>query len=61
MMNLAMLAKLGWRILIKKDSLWVKVLMCKYVKDELTPEKLLKKTSSSNAWRGIIATSSMLI
>ena len=48
-MNLALMAKLGWRLLKEKGSLWAKVLTSKYTKGEINPAKLIKRQHASNA------------
>ncbi|KAL7228890.1 hypothetical protein ACSBR2_007559 [Camellia fascicularis] len=57
--NLALLAKLGWKILIKKDCLWVKVLEAKYFSNS-DLFSYSKKKSASHIWRGILQTRAIL-
>ena len=52
-MNKALMAKLNWRLLVEKKSLWAKVLLKKYVRGEVDLCKLVSKQCSSNAWKGI--------
>ena len=59
-MNIAMLAKLGWRFCFDQDSLWVQVMAGKYAKGSPSLHRLVHKHSSSNCWRGIVAASMLL-
>jgi hypothetical protein len=54
--NLALVSKLGWKLLTKTDSLWVSQLHCKYLKSctFLSPPSL--SSSSSWLWKGILKT-----
>ena len=52
-MNLALMAKLGWRLILEGDSLWARILAIKYVRGEINLGKITKKHGSSNVWRGI--------
>ena len=52
--NLAIMAKLGWRFLTNKKDLWVCVLQGKYVKGNMEIHKLIRKQHSSNAWQSIV-------
>ena len=45
-MNLAFLAKLGWRLISEKD--WAMALIRKYIRGEITFYKLVRKQNSSN-------------
>ncbi|KAL7252308.1 hypothetical protein ACSBR1_014034 [Camellia fascicularis] len=57
--NLALLAKLGWKILNKEDCLWVKVLEAKYFSDSDLFSYSFKK-SASHILRGILQTRAIL-
>lgn len=46
--NIATLAKLNWRLLEEKYSLWDKILMAKYCPSGLASENALTNWSSSN-------------
>lgn len=48
-LNLALIAKLGWRFLNEKDGLWSKVLLSKYVRPSSTTV-----VACSNVWAGVI-------
>lgn len=47
-MNLAFLAKVGWRMLHEEDSLWVQMLRGKYVWSELELDKFMNRDAASN-------------
>ena len=53
--NLALMTKLGWRLITEKDNLWAKTLTSKYMRGEVETAKFIYKKQSSNAWRGIVA------
>ncbi|XP_019189720.1 PREDICTED: uncharacterized protein LOC109184127 [Ipomoea nil] len=57
--NTAFLAKLGWRMRTEQDRLWIRVLMAKYPAMNSRELRDLKRPSS-NAWKGICATSSFV-
>ena len=59
-MNLALMAKLGWRVLIGRNNLWEEVLISKYMKGEAGLYKLLEKKGASNVWREIVSAASIL-
>ena len=59
-MNLALTEKLGWRPILKGDSMWTRILASKYVREEINLDKLIKKHGSSNAWRGISSATDLL-
>ena len=50
--NKASITKLGWRILIDKDSIWVRIMDDKYVRDNFF--RALKKDGDSIMWKEII-------
>lgn len=54
-MNMAFIAKLGWRLLNERDALWVCVMRDKYVKHEnIVFEDIKEHNKVSNAWRGMM-------
>lgn len=53
-MNKALLAKLGWRLLHEKTSLWVQVVSCKYKVGDLQDVAWTKaKSNWSSTWRSM--------
>ena len=58
--NIAFMAKLGWKILTDKKDLWTQVLTSKYIRGKVTPEKFMRKRGTSNAWNGIAEANSLL-
>ncbi|KAA3472427.1 reverse transcriptase [Gossypium australe] len=52
--NLTSLAKLGWRFLIEKETLWARVLAEKYKVKDGSPRSLKNKHGQSPTWRGIV-------
>ncbi|KAG7564477.1 Ribonuclease H-like superfamily [Arabidopsis suecica] len=53
-MNKALLAKLGWRLLHEKTSLWVRVVSCKYKVGDLQDVAWTKaKSNWSSTWRSV--------
>ena len=59
-MNLAFMAKKGWRLLTHQDKLWAKVLMSKYIKGMVSPENVVKKRRACNAWQGVVAAKALI-
>ena len=53
-LNIAFMAKLGWRFLSTENDLWARVLQAKYMKGEMDLAKIKMKPSSSIVWRGIV-------
>ena len=53
-MNLALMAKLGWKLILESDGLWTRILASKYVRGNINLDKLTKKNGSSNAWRAYL-------
>uniref|UniRef100_A0A2N9GVI8 Reverse transcriptase domain-containing protein n=1 Tax=Fagus sylvatica TaxID=28930 RepID=A0A2N9GVI8_FAGSY len=49
--NIALLAKLNWRVMEESDSLWAKTLVSKYCPNGIMDEKLVTKRSGSNNWK----------
>ena len=41
--NIAFMAKLGWRLLTNKDELWAKMLTSKYIRGSVVPDKIIRK------------------
>ncbi|XP_062021310.1 uncharacterized protein LOC133737845 [Rosa rugosa] len=55
MMNQALLAKTGWRLLQQEQGLWAQALNKKYLKDDCIMQKLTSPfPSSSSTWKGIL-------
>lgn len=54
-LNMALLSKLGWRLLNEENNTWAKVLTCKYMKSEAQVMNIKRKRSDSNVWKGICA------
>lgn len=52
-MHKALLAKLGWRMITRKDELWAKMLRNKYGLMEDGPVVFRKKQRASSTWRGL--------
>ncbi|OMO98116.1 hypothetical protein COLO4_14116 [Corchorus olitorius] len=59
-MNMALLAKLGWRLIEENDKLWARVIHGKYLKSQdllsATPSKTM-----SHGWRSILAGREVLV
>jgi hypothetical protein len=51
--NIALLAKLNWRVMEESDSLWAKTLVSKYYPNGIMDEKLVTRRSGSNNWKGL--------
>lgn len=51
-MNMAFMAKMGWRIEKEKDKLWVHVLSHKYNGGNEGINGIVEKQGSSNIWKG---------
>ena len=60
-MNLAFMAKLGWRLIAEEENLWAQVILSKYVKGRVDISKLVKKKGTSHAWKGIASTEDILL
>ena len=58
-MNLAFLAKLCWRMLKEKESLWVRVVSQKYIHNVAKVNSFKPKASSSNVWQGLCRAASV--
>ena len=54
-MNLAFLAKMGWRLITEPEKLWAKILHAKCARGKMDFSKLEKKRNASNAWKGMVA------
>lgn len=52
-MNLAITAKMGWRIIKEPESLWVKVVTGKYLQGKTKVDNFKPKQGASNLWKGI--------
>ena len=59
-MNIAFMAKLGWRLFTESDKLWENILTPKYVRGSLDISKIERKKNSSNAWQGLVAATNIL-
>lgn len=51
--NLALLAKLNWRLYMEKDALWAKVILNKYCSQTRSKSKDLDKLPFSITWKAI--------
>ena len=51
--NLALLAKLNWRVMEDPDSLWAKTLIAKYCPNDIMDERLGTHRSGSSNWKGL--------
>ena len=60
-MNLAFMAKVGWRLIVENQSLWAQVLTCKYIKGDIDITKLTNKPASSNLWKGVASAADILL
>lgn len=54
-MNKAFLAKLVWRVLTNRNSLWAQVLVGKYMHGKAHTENLNSMPRASNLWRGMVS------
>ncbi|XP_031099806.1 uncharacterized protein LOC116004005 [Ipomoea triloba] len=54
-MNMAFMAKLGWRLQKERDTLWVRTLTTKYSESGCHSRAGVRRGSFSNAWKGILA------
>ncbi|CAL1383991.1 unnamed protein product [Linum trigynum] len=54
--NIAYLMKLGWAFLNKSNGLWIRVMQGKYFKMNATGDMVMKKSSYSRLWKGIVDT-----
>ncbi|KAL5762377.1 hypothetical protein ACOSP7_018641 [Xanthoceras sorbifolium] len=52
--NQALLAKASWRLMKDEESLWSKVISCKYIKGRSLVEAVNDKGRKSSVWRGIL-------
>ncbi|VFQ81409.1 unnamed protein product [Cuscuta campestris] len=52
-MNIAFVAKLGWRLLNERDSLWARVLISKYARHRTGKDMFQSTKGDSNVWKGI--------
>jgi len=52
--NSAQRAKLGWRVITERESLWSRVLRTKYNKGRANLEAFSVKSTDSHTWRGIV-------
>lgn len=57
--NVALMSKLGWKLLCKDNCLWVRVLESKYLKN-VNFLSYSGKRSSSHIWRGVLKTRDVL-
>ena len=51
--NLALLAKLNWRVMEDPNSLWANTLIAKYCPNGIMDESLRSRRSGSSNWRGL--------
>lgn len=54
MRNFALVTKLGWRMLIEGDKLWVRVLKGKYGWNTSVYEAVTTRVNCTNTWRAIV-------
>lgn len=52
-MNIAFLAKVGWRLIYQKNELWARVITAKYMRKEGDVHRFKEKHGSLNLWKGI--------
>lgn len=52
-MNLALLAKLGWRLITEHNSLWAKVMGAKYMHARHEVSNFIAKQEASTTWKGL--------
>ncbi|XVF75341.1 hypothetical protein PTKIN_Ptkin13bG0180300 [Pterospermum kingtungense] len=60
-MNLAFMAKLGWRMLNERNTPWVRVLEAKYIHHDINLHSFQSKHMSSNVWKGISRVATTLV
>lgn len=53
-MNMALVAKLCWRLLTQSESLWASTVIKKYGYDLTDPVNFCHKQRASHIWRGIV-------
>ncbi|KAL9228137.1 hypothetical protein vseg_003749 [Gypsophila vaccaria] len=58
--NVAFMAKLGWRMLSEPNPLWARVLRHKYCKGRNDINMFIAKQNSSNLWKWIVEASDVL-
>lgn len=59
-MNMALMERLGWRMLKEKDALWSKVLQEKYGLQRRGLDVFKFKSGSSHVWKGIVKSARIL-
>lgn len=52
-MNLALFAKLGWRLLTEEDNLWARTIAAKYMNTKLDIGNIRKRQGVSHIWQGL--------
>lgn len=52
-MNKAMLAKLAWRLIMRQNELWTRIISKKYGMSEDGPVVFRKKQEAFAVWRGL--------
>lgn len=50
-MNIAFMAKLGWRLLTEQEALWAQVLKTCYMKKGMGIDNICPARNDSNAWK----------
>lgn len=60
-MNIAFMAKLGWKLMKGEDCLWVEMFKKKYAINPDDCSTWKAKASMSNAWRGVLKSVPILI
>ncbi|KAL5760145.1 hypothetical protein ACOSQ2_018983 [Xanthoceras sorbifolium] len=59
--NQALLVKASWRLMKDEESLWSKVISCKYIKGRSLVEAVNDKGRKSSVWRGILYDAKFII
>ncbi|KAK3230980.1 hypothetical protein Dsin_002861 [Dipteronia sinensis] len=60
-MNQALLAKAGWRLYQKENSLWANIIRNKYLKNEQIAPNTSKTNNCSSTWRGFLFGAELLL
>lgn len=60
MMNMALLAKLGWRLLQKPNSIWSRIMRAKYGGNVEDVTIFEAKQNASHIWKGMVWSSKLI-